>query len=101
VDPVPDPLLLRENLVAPGIQPGISGSVARNYAINGITSITREGGRNRVEGWTVYISENTHICLCIYNVSFLQAVGYDKFTYEGFCHRLYETPFKIFVKWRI
>jgi hypothetical protein len=29
VDPVPDPLLLR-NLVAPGIEAGTSGSVARN-----------------------------------------------------------------------
>jgi hypothetical protein len=29
VDPVPDPLLLR-TLVMPGIEPGISGSVARN-----------------------------------------------------------------------
>jgi hypothetical protein len=28
VDPVPDPL---ENLVAPGIELGISGSVARNF----------------------------------------------------------------------
>jgi hypothetical protein len=32
VDPVPDPLLFRfsENLVGPGIEPGTSGSVARN-----------------------------------------------------------------------
>jgi hypothetical protein len=29
VDPVPDPLVL-ENLVAPGIEPGTSLSVARN-----------------------------------------------------------------------
>jgi hypothetical protein len=29
VDPVPDPLLLK-NLVAPGIEPETSGSVARN-----------------------------------------------------------------------
>jgi hypothetical protein len=29
VDPVPDPLFLR-NLVAPGIEPGTSGSVAKN-----------------------------------------------------------------------
>jgi hypothetical protein len=30
MDPVPDPLLLRKNLVALGIEPGTSGSVAKN-----------------------------------------------------------------------
>jgi hypothetical protein len=30
VDPVPDPLLLRKNMVVPGIEPGSSGSVATN-----------------------------------------------------------------------
>jgi hypothetical protein len=32
VDPVPDPLLLRKSLVAARIEPGTSGSVARNSA---------------------------------------------------------------------